>query len=76
MILSFLQNISAQTLDWKTYTDSEKGLTIDYPSEWKVKLKENRFYSGDVDFIKQESTILRDGTLIEEQLSRDEIHRG
>lgn len=62
----FIPNIYAQNTVWKIYSDSEKGFTINYPSEWKVELKENRFDSGDVDFIKKESTILSDGTLIEE----------
>lgn len=62
----FIPDIYSQNTEWKIYTDSEKGFTIDYSSEWKVELKENRFDSGDVDFIKKELTILGDGTLIEE----------
>lgn len=66
LAIFFVSNIYAQIAEWKTYTDPDKGFTIDYPSDWKVQPNENRFETGDVDFIKKETTILSDGTLIEE----------
>ena len=64
MAYSQQQNINSsftsaqqQATTWKTYSNSKFGFSIDYPSEWIIKEKTNRFETG-VDLTIQSSNIL------------------
>src|SRR5829696_8925183 len=52
-IICSISNIYGQgsnTTQWKTYTDTQGKFTVDYPPNWEVEPRENRFDTKDVEF--------------------------
>jgi len=62
----YAQDQSKESIQWKTYTDPQSKFSIDYPSDWLVEPKQNRFDPVDVKFIKKETVTLNDENSVEQ----------
>src|SRR4051812_4253239 len=49
---------TANDIEWKTYTNDKLGFSVEYPSNWIVKEKTNRFETGDELVIKSDESPL------------------
>jgi hypothetical protein len=54
IVIVFISNgyskSSTTSAEWKTYTDINDKFTIDYPTDWNIEPRENRFDTKDVIF--------------------------
>ena len=53
-----------KSIQWKNYTDPEGKLNLQYPSDWNIEPKKNRFDTKDLELSKEGSILGRIATVI------------